>query len=152
MFRSKQKQHKIIAPNNLNFKPFVAGPANETYWLSNVLDILVKPLTKYVKSCVKDRTDFLNKLPKEIPKDSLLVCFDAENLYTNIPHEFGLDAIKCWLYKYPTEIPTRISQTFILNAFDFILKKKNTFQFNDKYYRQMKGTAMGTKCAPTYAT
>ena len=104
-----------------------------------------------MKSYIKDSTDTLNKLPKENPKDSLLVSFDVENLYTNIPHDFGLDAVKCWLDKYPTEIPTRISLTFILKALDFILKN-NTFQFNDKYYRQVKGTAMGTKCAPTYAT
>ena len=30
--------------------------------------------------------------------------------------------------------------------------KESTFQFDDKYYKQMQGTAMGTKMAPTYAT
>lgn len=30
--------------------------------------------------------------------------------------------------------------------------KNNTFAFDDKHYEQRKGTAMGTKMAPTYAT
>ena len=29
--------------------------------------------------------------------------------------------------------------------------KNNTFEFNDKYYKQLYGTAMGTKTAPSYA-
>ena len=41
--------------------------------------------------------------------------------------------------------------SFILEATKFILEN-NTFQFNDKYYIQISGTAMGTKMAPTYAT
>jgi hypothetical protein len=40
---------------------------------------------------------------------------------------------------------------FILDALDIILKR-NVFYFNDKFYQQIKGTAMGTKVAPTYAT
>ncbi|MEW8544348.1 MAG: hypothetical protein AB2693_12510 [Candidatus Thiodiazotropha sp.] len=30
--------------------------------------------------------------------------------------------------------------------------ENNTFQFNDMFFKQIKGTAMGTKVAPTYAT
>ena len=33
----------------------------------------------------------------------------------------------------------------------FILEN-NKFFFNGKYHNQLKGTAMGTKCVPTYAT
>lgn len=90
---------KINTPNNLTFRSIVARPANKIHRLSNFLDILLKPLTKYVKSYIKDYTDSLNKLPKEIPNDSLLVFLDEENLYTIITHYFGLDAIKYWLEK-----------------------------------------------------
>ena len=129
--KANKSNIKIIAPNNLNFRPIVVGTANETHRLSNCLDILLKHLTKFVKSYIKDSTDFLNKSPKDNPKHSLLVYFDVENIKTNIPRDFGLDAIKCWLDKHRTEIPTRISQTFVLKALDFILKN-NIFLFNDK--------------------
>ena len=33
-----------------------------------------------------------------------------------------------------------------------IVLKENTFQFDDINYKQIQGTAMGTKMAPTYAT
>jgi len=33
----------------------------------------------------------------------------------------------------------------------FILEN-NVFKFDNNYYKQTKGTAMGTKFAPTYAT
>ena len=33
-----------------------------------------------------------------------------------------------------------------------LVLENNTFFFNNKFYKQIKGTAMGTKVAPTYAT
>ena len=39
----------------------------------------------------------------------------------------------------------------LLRALKFILEN-NSFHFNGNYYRQVKGTAMGTKVAPVYAT
>ena len=74
----------------------------------------------------------------------------VENLYTNIPHDLGLEAIKHWLEKYPKELPTRISKNFILEGIKFILEN-NYFCFNNTYFLQIKGTAMGTKFAPIYA-
>ena len=32
------------------------------------------------------------------------------------------------------------------------MPKENTFHFDNKFYRQIQGTAMGTKMATTYAT
>ena len=123
----------------------------ETHRLSNFLDILLQPYAKYVKSYIKDTKDFLEKIPKEIDKDSILVSFDVENLYSNIPHELGINAISFWLNKYPKELSNRISKDFILEGIKLILEN-NSFCFNDIYFLQTKGTAMGTKFAPVYAT
>jgi hypothetical protein len=38
-----------------------------------------------------------------------------------------------------------------LEAISIVLKE-NTFEFDDINYKQIQGTAMGTKMAPTYAT
>ena len=53
---------KVTAPNNLTFRPIVAGPACETHRLSYFIDILLQPCTKYIRSYVKDTKDFLHKL------------------------------------------------------------------------------------------
>ena len=55
------------------------------------------------------------------------------------------------LKKYPNLINDRFTQNFILEALKIVLNN-NTFSFDDKHYLQTKGTDMGTKVAPTYAT
>jgi hypothetical protein len=40
---------------------------------------------------------------------------------------------------------------YILETVKIILER-NVFYFDGKFYRQKRGTAMGTKMAPTYAT
>ena len=56
-----------------------------------------------------------------------------------------------WIEKYPNLINDRFTQNFILEGLKIVLNN-NTFSFVDKHYLQTKGTAMGTKVAPTYAT
>ena len=84
---------KLKAPESLFFRPIVAGPTCETHTLSNLIDILLQPYTKHIKSYIKDTTDFLSKLPTSTNPDTLLVSFDVVNLYTNIPHDLGIEAI-----------------------------------------------------------
>ena len=142
---------KLNPPADLKMRPIVAGPCSPTHRLSNFLDIVLKPLCKEVLSYIRDDMDFLNHLPKEIQENTILVSFDVISLYTSIPHKLGLEAIEYWLNKYPTCIEQRISKEFILKAISLVLKE-NTFKFNKKYYKQIQGTAMGTKMTPTKAT
>ena len=123
----------------------------ETHRLSNIIDILLQPYTKHIKSYIKDTSDFLSKLPTSTNPDTLLVSFDVVNLYTNIPHDLGIEVIEYWLRKFPQELPARISVEFLLEGIKFILEN-NYFCFNDTYFLQTKGTAIGTKFAPIYAT
>ena len=52
--------------------------------------------------------------------------------------------------KYPQELPERTHKNFIIKGIKFLPENKD-FVFNNEIYRQIKGTAMGTKVAPTYA-
>ena len=135
----------------LALRPIVAGPACQTHRLSNLIDILLQPLINRVKSYLRDATDFLNHLPLEVHENTLLVSFDVHSLYSNIPHKLGIEAITYWLTKFPDDSPIRFPKEFILEGITFILNN-NTFHFNGNYFRQTKGTAMGTKFAPVYAT
>ena len=136
--------------DDLKLRPIVAGPACQTHRISNLLDILLKPLIKHVPSFLRDTTDFLNSLPNRIPKETLFATFDVESLYSNIPHDLGIEAINFWIEQFPEDLDERFSKDFIIEALSFILEN-STFQFNDEFFRQRKGTAMGTKVAPTYA-
>lgn len=142
---------KLDPPPDLKMRPIVAGPSSPTHRLSNFIDIILKPLCAKVPSYIRDDLDFLNYIPNEVSDETLLVSFDVVNLYTNIPHELGLEALEYWLDNYTTELVRPFSKEFILNAVSIVLKE-NTFKFDDQHYRQIQGTAMGTKMAPTYAT
>ena len=92
----------------------------------------------------------LNHLPKTINEEAQFVSFDVANLYTSIPHNYAIEAIGLWLTKHPGALPKCINTTFIIESLKFILQN-NYFIFNDAYYRQKCGIAMGTKAAPVFA-
>ena len=142
---------EIINPRDLKFRPIVAGPANPTHRISNLVDILLQPFMQITNSYVKDSTHFLNLLPNHIEPDTQLATFDITNLYSNIPHELGKEATQYWIRKHPEILNSRFNEKFILDSLDIILTN-NTFQFNNKNYIQVLGTAMGAKMAPAYAT
>ena len=137
-------------PPDLTFRPIVAGTNCPTHRVSHFVDILLQPFCVYVRSYVRDSLDVLSKLPKIVNDSTALITFDVEALYTNISHDLGLRAIEYWLNAYP-QLITRITPAFILESIKLILEN-NTFEFDGNNYRQITGTAMGTKCAPAYAT
>ena len=132
-------------------RPIVAGPSSPTHRISNFVDIILKPLCKEVQSFLRDGMDFLNHMPSEIDENTLLASFDVVSLYINIPHDLWLEAIGYCLQNHNTNLTLPFTTEFMLKAISLILKE-NTFQFNDKDYKQIQGTAMGTKMAPAYAT
>ena len=68
-------------------------------------------------------------------------------LYASIPHQAGLSALKEALeYRLVKKIPTEN----LIKMAEFALKN-NLFEFNNKVFQQISGTAIGTKFAPPYA-
>ena len=89
--------------------------------------------------------DFVN-----IGNDAIFASFDVVSLYTNISLELGMEAISYWLQNSRSLISERFSNDFILGSVKFVLEN-NFFSFENDLYVQIRGTAMGTKMAPTYA-
>ena len=132
-------------------RPIVGGPNCPTNKLSNLMDLILKPLVYKVKSYVKDSFHFLEMLPKKIDFESTFVTFDITSLYTNISHDLGLEAISYWIDKYPEYlIEYRFTKEFVIRGLELILTL-NYFVFNGKWYLQIKGCAMGTKVAVVLA-
>jgi hypothetical protein len=151
--QSKSSYVQVQSPADLKFRPIVAGPVCPTSRLSHLVDILLKPIPQYTRSYVRDDIDFLTKFQRQLDQDKKfkLVTFDVESLYTNIDHDLGKKAIKYWIDKHRDKIPSRFSAKFICEAIEIILEN-NVFHFDDKFFIQLKGTAMGTKMAPNYAS
>ena len=132
---------KIYDPLDLTLRPIVAGPSCPTRRLSNLIDILLKPFLIHIKSYIKDNLDFLAKCSR---KNTIL------GLYSNIPHKYGLEAIEYWLDKFSESLHPTFPKEFVLESVKFILENNN-LNFNNEYFNQIKGTAMDSMFAPTYA-
>ena len=85
----------------------------------------------------------LNEL-RDVPDDFILCTIDVVELYPNIPHKEGLEAIRKALDK--REDQTISTDSLILLA-ECVLKN-NVFEHNMRYFKQLNGTAIGTKFAP----
>ena len=72
---------------------------------------------------------------------------DVVGFYPRIPHSEGLDILKKQYENYPNK---KVSTEDIGKMADFVLKN-NLFEFGSKSYKQISGTAIGTKFAPPYA-
>ena len=102
-------------------------------------------------SFIKDTTHFLNKLEhlEQLPQNAFLVTLDVSSLYTNIPHNEGIDAYRHFLNTRDRNASS-ISTETLCDLLRMILTMNN-FSFNDKHYLQTHGTAMGTRMPPSYA-
>ena len=94
---------------------------------------------------------FLNKIPNKFAEHECLVTLDVSNMYTNIDNDLGLCAIQYWLQQHPELLMSNLQRDLIIEAL-YIILKYNAFTSNETDYVQTRGTAMGTKVAPTYIT
>jgi len=129
----------------------VASYNSVTERISAFLDDKLQPIVKQLPSYVQDTNHFLellSKVPQPLPPNTTLVTIDVTSLYTNIPHAHGLAALEHFLdQRSPKTKPTT---PFLVQLARFILEK-NHFQSAGVNYLQIKGTAMGTRMAPSYA-
>ena len=86
---------------------------------------------------------------KKMPKDTILATLDVKSLYTNVPHQEGmqycLEAIENH-YKPKTPHPLK----YIHRMLKFILEN-NYLIFDDKFYLQVHRTSVGTPFTQNYA-
>ena len=142
----------IIEAQRLNInplgRPIVSGIDTLTEYVSAFVDRELQPLLANIPSYIKDTTDFLNKLSRfdNLPDNTILVTLDVTALYSSIPHNDGIGACKKHLDR--RALSTTSSED-ICQLIKFILEN-NVFSFNDEYFLQVCGTAMGTRMAPCY--
>ena len=75
-------------------RPIISSNGHPTGRISEVVDYHLKPLVQTLPSFTKDNTHFLLQLQKlgPLPDNAILVTLDVSSLYTNIPHNEGIDA------------------------------------------------------------
>ncbi|CAH2097401.1 unnamed protein product [Euphydryas editha] len=127
------KIHKSGVP----LRPIVSQIASPTYDLAKHVASVLQPLVGKSPSFVKDSRHFV-QIIKEItlePND-IMVSFDVESLFTNVPIDECLDVVRDKLRD--SEMP--------LNYIDLLQHclQGNYFLFQGQYYLQIDGVAMGS--------
>ena len=145
IFQTRPKIHKTGNPR----RPVVSSANCHTYTISKYVDFHLQPVVKNIPSYVRNATDFLQKLDKvkNIPNDCLLVTLDVKSVYTNIPNNEAIKAVREAYDNHPNNtVATKVITTFLS-----LILTLNKFVFNSINYLQIMGYAMGTICAPAHA-
>ena len=82
-----------------------------------------------------------------MPDDIILCTIDVVGLYSNIPHDEGLIALR-------KSLESREDKTIFTDSLMDLAEcvlKRNIFERNLPFFKQLRETAIGTKMAPPYA-
>ncbi|XP_044129867.1 uncharacterized protein LOC122923195 [Bufo gargarizans] len=129
-------------------RPIVAGTGSIFSNISIFWDRLLRQYAVSARSYIRDTGDFLDKISGiTLPDGCLMASFDVTSLYTSIDHTRGVSAVRRQLSGSEYSLDC---QDFIVQLLDLVLKN-NYFLFMESFLLQLRGTAMGSNVAPTYA-
>lgn len=135
------------------FRPIVSGNGHPTERLSIFLDFLLQPFVPLNHLYLKDSSallKILSELPSLNPKQTILFSLDVVGMYTNIPLKELITSIMDTIEHSPSDLLKYKNTYYKPDLVKFLLHKvlyNNFFQFNNSFYHQIHGIAMGTPCA-----
>jgi hypothetical protein len=158
------KTHKVenldtAIPDVLKGRPLLGAYACPTTYISALVAVGLKPfiadeptILESSKSLLQEFAGF--QLPPGVdPSEVTLATADVESLYPSIPIVEGCALVKEFLIsKIPEpKQPCDVAFVNLLVAALLIVLQNNIFKVGDDFFLQLRGTAMGTNCAPIFA-
>jgi hypothetical protein len=142
-------KEKWPQPNRMpEGRPIVSDCGSESYRVSQYIDSFIRPISVKHPSYIKDTYDFVSKIRNQcIPDNAYLVTGDVCSLYTNMHIDRTIEIVREALKKHPVD--GRPDQ-HIIRLLEITLRN-NDFVFNEEYFLQICGTAMGKTYAPGLA-
>lgn len=130
-------------------RPIVSSIGSLTEPLFKFVDAHLRPLVESLPSYLRDTGHFIETLKSvDLGEDEIfLLTMDVTSLYTNIPHDIGLAALEFFLDIRPDCSPP----TAFLTEMARMVLTKNYYLFENDFFLQVRGTAMGATFAPDYA-
>ena len=111
-------------------RPIVSGIGSLTSNISTFIDHLLKPFVFSLPSYTRDSIDFINKLKSiNVPPTCLLATLDVSSLYTNIPHDGGVEAVNYLRQIDSTEKPNLACVSKLTE----LVLTSNYFKFQNDY-------------------
>ena len=152
--------HKADCP----IRPVVSACGISTYNLAKYLTKILKVYIGHTSSFVKDSKELTDKLKSiKLQDNEELVSFDVSALFTSIPVNQALDVINQLIISHQTdmEFKSKVGKAWYevadhLDREDIMLLLKIilnncVFSFQEQFYKQLHGTAMGSPCSPVVA-
>ena len=99
---------------------------------------------------IPDTFTFLSKISNHNFANQTMVSFDVKSLFTNIPLSFTLNLILESIYVDNTTEWNGLNKSRLLRLLSWSTKN-TTFQFNNKFYKQLDGVAIGSPIGPLLA-
>ena len=114
-----------------------------------MLDLILQPYVIETNSYISDTGDFQEKVSDlELDSNDWIFTMDVTSLYTNIPHNEGIECIRTLVNsKRQNSLPSNGNLIKILE----LVLKCNKCIFNNDHCLQVNGTAMWTRVAHTHA-
>ena len=145
-----RKVHK----SSHGLRPICSGSSGPTEKLSGYICSKLTPHLEDITSLVSNSQQVVlavEKLDLSANKDVLLVSLDVQSLYPSIPQGAGIEMVLQRVV--PTTPPTATHNSFknMLRDFLKVVIRDNHFRFDQDFYDQIRGVAMGTRCAPPFA-
>ena len=133
-------------------RPIVSSIGAVTYETSKELSRILKPLVGKSPHHVQNNKEFLQHLEGiQLSSDEIIMSYDVKAVLTSVPIQPALEIIKKLLEGDP-ELQQRTSMTVkhITCLLEFCLRS-TYFTFQNKYYEQVEGAAMGSPISPIVA-
>ena len=131
---------KIHKPN-VPLRPIVSAIKSPTFNLSRFLAKTLQPLTGKTESHIANSTDFIHKIQEiRLQPTDLLVSFDVESLFTQVPIKDTINIIKT-SQKVSSDLIPLIEHCLTTTY----------FSYDNHFYEQTSGAAMGSPISPVIA-
>ena len=142
---------KVQKPN-IPLRPIVSACDSPTDQLSNYVTHFIQPLVEILPSYIQDSKHFLQLLESlpPLPENAILVTADVTSLYTNIPHEEGIESVLHYMKLQANTLPPGAPSPHTIGILLETILKNSNLSFMDKHFLQPVGTAMGTRAATPY--
>ena len=143
------KTHKTGVP----FRPVVSNIHSVTSELAKWISRILFPLVGNRNSTLKNSLQLRQELKTlRIANNEILVSFDVENLFTNVPVEYTIGLTEKLLNEdKDLSQRTAINPSGICQLIKLCLVTGNFFRFQGTFYRQLKGVPMGSPLSPVIA-
>jgi len=129
-------------------RPIVSDCGSETDAICTLIDYFLQPLSKLSPAYIKDTYHFIDCISnKTIPANSYLISADVTALYTNMNIDLILQSV-CDIFR---EFPDPFRPDKELLMLLQIALCNNVFEFDDRLFLQICGTAMGKGFTPSCA-